>query len=74
MSQNIQLHLEQARIENKSYEEFLLELLQYEVQLRHQNGILSRIRNAKFPYQKTLEELDVRRFTSRGSVSISSIM
>lgn len=59
LSQNIQLHLEQARIENKSYEEFLLELLQYEVQLRHQNGILSRIRNAKFPYQKTLEELDV---------------
>lgn len=59
LSQNIKLHLEQARIENKSYEEFLLELLQYEVQLRHQNRILSRIRNAKFPYQKILEELDV---------------
>lgn len=59
LSQNIQNHLEQARIENKSYEAFLLELLDYEVALRHQNGVRSRIKAAKFPYQKTLEELKI---------------
>ena len=59
ISQNIENHLEQARIQNKSYEEFLIELLQYELALRQQNGVKARIRAAKFPYQKTLEELDI---------------
>lgn len=57
--QNIPHHLEQARIENKSYEEFLLGLFQYEGELRSQNGVSSRIRAAKFPYLKYLEELQV---------------
>lgn len=55
--QNIEHHLEQARIENKSCEEFLLSLFQYESELRAQNGIQQRIRAAKFPYLKHLEEL-----------------
>lgn len=57
--QNISLHLEQARLENQSYEEFLLNLFQYEAELRQQNGISARIRAAKFPYLKHLEDLDV---------------
>lgn len=57
--QHLDEHLDQARIENKSYEDFLLELLQYESELRQQNGVKSRIRAAKFPYPKTLDELDV---------------
>lgn len=55
--QNIEHHLQQARIENPSYEEFLLNLLRYEGEMRAQNGIMTRIRTAKFPYQKYLEEL-----------------
>lgn len=57
LKQNIEFHLEQARLENKSYEEFLAEILQYEVELRSQNGVRNRIKRAKFPYEKTLDEL-----------------
>lgn len=57
--QNIEHHLEQARIENSSYEEFLLTLFEYESELRAQNGITSRIRAAKFPYLKYLDDLQV---------------
>ena len=57
--QNISVHLEQARLENQSYEEFLTHLFQYEVELRQQNSVNARIRAAKFPYLKHLEELDI---------------
>ena len=40
-----------------SYEEFLKLLLENEVILRNKNGINNRIRRAKFPYLKYLEEL-----------------
>ncbi len=60
INQNLALHLEQARVENKSYEEFLMELFEYEVELRKQNSINNRIRAAKFPYLKQLEDLDVQ--------------
>ena len=59
IKQNVDLHLEQARVENKSYEDFLSEILQYETEMRSQNGIKKRTRRAKFPYQKTLDELVV---------------
>ena len=57
LKQNVDIHLEQARLENKSYEDFLIEILQYEMELRNQNGVKNRIKRAKFPYQKTLDEL-----------------
>ena len=59
IAQNLHLHLEQSRLENQTYEEFLLTLFQYEVELRQQNGVNSRIKSAKFPYLKHLEELEV---------------
>ncbi|NLE04421.1 MAG: ATP-binding protein [Crenarchaeota archaeon] len=40
-----------------SYERFLELILEGEVNLRSQNGINNRIKNAKFPYVKYLEEL-----------------
>lgn len=40
-----------------SYEEFLKLILENEVILRNKNGINNRIRRAKFPYLKYLEEL-----------------
>lgn len=59
LKDNAHLHLEQARLENKSYEDFLTEMLEYEVQLRNQNSVKNRIKRAKFPYHKTLDELVV---------------
>lgn len=40
-----------------SYEKFLELLLENEVSLRNKNGVDNRIKNAKFPYLKYLEEL-----------------
>lgn len=57
LKENVHHHLEQARIENKSHEDFLTELLEYEVELRNQNSMKSRIKRAQFPYHKTLDEL-----------------
>jgi DNA replication protein DnaC len=59
LKQNIDLHLEQARLENKTYEDFLIEILQYETELRSQNGVKNRIKRANLPYLKTLDELVV---------------
>ncbi len=42
---------------NKTYDGFLCDLLEKEYDLRKENGRKSRIRTAKFPYKKYLEDL-----------------
>ncbi len=49
--------LEEANQKNKTYETFLYDLLEKEYDLRKENGRKSRIRNARFPYKKHLEDL-----------------
>ena len=73
INQNIEHHLEQAKIENLSHEEFLFILLQHEKDLRAQNGVLSRIRTAKFPYPKYLEELHVDALPEQAQVRFSTL-
>jgi len=46
-------------IENQwSYEEFLVELTQIEIQIRTENRLKRRLREAKFPLMKTLDKFD----------------
>src|SRR5690554_4046922 len=59
MNKNIESHIKQANIESSSYESFLSALLDYEIELRKNNSTNKRIRDAKIPYKKTLDELDV---------------
>ena len=47
---------------DKSYEKFLLELLKTEVASRKENNQKRKIKAAKFPYIKTIDELDMSRF------------
>lgn len=47
---------------DKGYEEFLLELLKMEVASRLENNQKRKIKAAKFPYIKTIDELDMGRF------------
>lgn len=47
---------------DKSYEKFLLELLKLEVASRSENNQKRKIKAAKFPYMKTIDELDMARF------------
>ena len=68
MTRNLQSITRQAKQEKLSYEEFLLNLSEVEVQTRQENGRKRRLREAKFPILKPMEtfkfdaapELDVR--------------
>lgn len=54
---NYQASINEAMNKNASYEEFLKIILEDELNIREQNGIERRIKNAKFPYMKYLSEL-----------------
>ncbi len=56
---NSQRLIDEANHLQMTYDEFLLNLLQEELDLRRDNGIKRRIRNAKFPYKKYLEDFDM---------------
>lgn len=53
---NYEMHVEDARMNNTSYLDFLNGLLEKEYDLREQNGINRRIRDAHFPTRITLDE------------------
>ena len=55
MIRNLQSHLRQAKQDKSSYDEFLLNLTEVEVQVRKENGRKRRLREAKFPLSKPLE-------------------
>ena len=54
---NLEDEVTEANLENKSYDTFLCEILERECELRKENGIKSRIRLAKFPYKRYIEDL-----------------
>lgn len=47
---------------DKSYEEFLIELLKLETQSRMESSQKRKINAAKFPYLKTIDEMDLSRY------------
>jgi DNA replication protein DnaC len=55
MIRNLASHLRQAKQDKLSYDEFLLNLTEVEVQVRKENGRKRRLREAKFPLIKPLE-------------------
>ena len=55
MIRNLQSHLRHAKQDKLSYDEFLLNLTEVEVQVRKENGRKRRLREAKFPLSKPLE-------------------
>ena len=56
---NLEEEIKEANIRNLTYEDFLLSLLENEQDLRKTNGIKNRIRLAKFPYKKHIEDLSL---------------
>jgi DNA replication protein DnaC len=56
----VQDHFEEAMAESGDYEEFLHKLLIYEMDEKDKRGIECRIRNAKFPYRKYLEDIEMK--------------
>jgi len=59
-SKNVNEEIKEANINNLTYENFLLSLLEKEHDLRKANGIKNRIRLAKFPYKKHIEDLSLK--------------
>ena len=58
MIKNLEAKLRQAKENKITYEEFLLNLTEIEVQVRKENGRKRRIREAHFPLLKPLESFD----------------
>lgn len=56
-SRNLEEEVREANEKNKDYEEFLLSMLEKEHDLRKENGVANRIRSAKFPYKRYMEDL-----------------
>jgi DNA replication protein DnaC len=61
---NYQTILLEAQHTNMSHHEFLETVLKHESSLRNQNGIQHRIRNAKFPQRKFLEDFQSEGFSN----------
>ena len=58
MSANLGSLVRQARENGTSYEEFLLAMTEVELQMRAENRLKRKLREAKFPLLKTLEQFD----------------
>lgn len=59
VNQGLKMNIEEAYKFDKPYEEFLRDILIEAYDTRKENGRKNRIRNAKFPYRKYLDELRV---------------
>ena len=62
IKENFQLIIDEANHVKMSYEEFLKEFLEREILLRRRNGVNNRLRNAKFPLKKYLEDFDKSKY------------
>ena len=59
---NSQMLIEEAKHTQMSHEEFLTRLLESEYELRRENGVKNRLRYARFPYKKYLEDFDTSKY------------
>ena len=66
--------LDQAKSSSLDYEEFLLMLFQDEVQAREQNALVRRVNTARFEEQKSFDDLDLKRYSSKVIQAIRSLM
>lgn len=60
INQGLKMKIEEAYKLDKSYEEFLRDIFIEAYDMRKENGRKSRIKNARFPYKKYLDELLVQ--------------
>lgn len=58
MSKELDSILRRARDTGQDYAEFLIELTEHEIQIRSENRLQRRIKEAKFPLLKTMEGFD----------------
>lgn len=64
INQSYEDEIKEARLANMDIEMFLEQLLQKEVELQRDNGTKSRLRRAKFPFRKYLEDFRYSKYNS----------
>ena len=69
----VQSHIEDAYKTDIGYEEFLKEILEVGVDQRKENGKKNRIRNAKFPYKKSLDDLVINHLPQEGQKRLKEL-
>lgn len=74
MSGTLTSRLQEARNKSLAYEEFLGLILQDEKQVRQFKNLANRIKQAKFEEIKTLEGLDLKKYSSEVKQSINHLM
>jgi len=62
IKENHQMLIDEANHTRMEYSEFLSTLLEREVELRKENGLKHRLKNARFPIKKYLEDFDRNKY------------
>lgn len=70
---NSQMLIDEANHTKMSYQEFLITLLEREYLLRKENGVKNRLRYAKFPYKKYLEDFKVDKYDNEFKVKFEEL-
>jgi len=65
---------DQARQESSSYEQYLLELIKHECEVRRHNRIARNLRDSKLPLSKTLDNFDKKRLPPKVANHLNILM
>lgn len=65
MRQCFETHADRARAETLSYEQYLLEVVECEMQTRQENRVARLLHDSRLPMEKTLENFDRKRLPPR---------
>ena len=74
IGQNFEALLEEARNTRMNHEDFITNALTKEIELRRANRIDRKIRQAKFPYKKYLQDLDLSQYKKEIQHEIEDLM
>lgn len=73
INQGLKQKIEEAYRQDQSYEDFLLDIFSEAYAMRKENGRKNRIKNARFPYKKHMDELRVEYLPEDGRRKIKEL-
>lgn len=73
INQGLKQKLEEAYRQDQSYEDFLRDIFSEAYDMRKENGRKNRIKNARFPYRKYMDELQVEYLPEDGRRRIKEL-
>ena len=73
INQGLKQKIEEAYRQDQSYEDFLLDIFSEAYDMRKENGRKNRVKNARFPYKKHMDELRVEYLPEDGRRKIKEL-